>query len=109
MDTMTPTDGTQEQLTTHIQNRLAKLDETMSELVRGSLRTNDAELQVRMERAKKAAAERGSDLETLLDEAASADQESWPEVRERLEAAWLEYKETVERARLELERGDELS
>lgn len=109
MDTMTPTEGSRQQVIEHIRGRLAKLNETMSGLIRGSLRSNDAELQARMEKAKKAAAERGSDVETLLGEADSVDPEAWPETRDRLEAAWLEYKETVERARLELERAEELS
>jgi len=109
METMTPIEGSRQQVLTRIRNRAEKLDTTMADIMRNVLRTNDAELQIRVERAKKSAAEKGEALETLLDESENVAEEAWDETKQKLEAAWQEYKEAVDRARLDLERAEELS
>ena len=109
MDIMSPMEGSRDEVVTRIRNRMEELDKTMADLMRGVLRENDTDLQVRVERAKKSVAEKGSQLETMLEEAENAGEDQWEETQETLRAAWTDYKEAVDRARLELERAEELS
>ncbi|MDX1646688.1 MAG: hypothetical protein R3304_06055 [Longimicrobiales bacterium] len=109
MDVMPPLEGSREEVVTRIRNRMEALDAEMADLMRKTLRRNDTELQIRVERAKKSAAEKGSELETVLAQAETADESDWPEARDMLRSTWIEYKEAVDRARLDLERAEELA
>lgn len=109
MDIMSPLEGSRDEVVTRIRSRVEELDKTMADLMREALRENDTDIQVRVERAKKSVADKGSKLETMLEQAENVDESQWEETQETLRAAWVDYKEAVDRARLELERAEELS
>ena len=109
MDITPPLEGSRDEVVTRIRNRMEELDKTMADLLRGTLRENDTELQIRMERAKKSVAEKGEQLEAVLEEAENVAADHWEDTQETLRAAWTDYKEAVDRARLDMERAEELS
>lgn len=109
MDIMSPLEGSRDEVVTRTRARLEELDKTMADLMREALRENDTDIQVRVERAKKSVAEKGSELETMLEQAETVEESQWEQTQEALRAAWVDYKEAVDRARLELERAQELS
>lgn len=109
MDIMSPLEGSRDEVVTRIRSRMGVLDKTMADLVREALKENDTDIQVRVERAKKSVADKGSRLETMLRQAENVEESQWEQTQESLRAAWVDYKEAVDRARLELERAEELS
>ena len=109
MDITSPLEGSREEVVTRIRNRMEELDKTMADLMRSTLRDNRTELQIRVERAKKSVAEKGEQLEAMLEQAENVSEEEWEDTQETLRAAWIDYKEAVDRARLDLERAEELS
>lgn len=109
METIPEIKASRREFVTRIRNRFDELQRVVADLMREALRENDMELQVRIERARKSAADKGEDVETLLEEAETEEDSEWPETQEALERAWVDYREAVDRARLEMERAEELS
>ncbi|MEQ9401356.1 MAG: hypothetical protein RJQ04_19475 [Longimicrobiales bacterium] len=94
---------------THLDTEIERLQGAFDRLVAESTRDNDIETLARAERAKKLVAEKGTTLDTLLEETSNLDDDAWTGRRDDVEAAWREYREAVERTRLEFERADELA
>ena len=99
----------QQEYLAHIRERLDEEREAFDAMMRRFTSDNDAETLGRIENALGALAPKGEALDTLLEEASSAQPDDWDSTRDRVDAVWNEYREVIERTRLEMERAGELN